>query len=26
MRDPHPWLQSYFHGPRGRAALDGKVA
>jgi phospholipid/cholesterol/gamma-HCH transport system ATP-binding protein len=26
MRDPHPWLQAYFHGPRGRAALDGKVA
>ncbi|MEN2975838.1 ATP-binding cassette domain-containing protein [Tistrella bauzanensis] len=20
-RDPHPWLQSYFGGPRGRAAL-----
>lgn len=20
MRDPHPWLQEYFHGPRGRAA------
>jgi phospholipid/cholesterol/gamma-HCH transport system ATP-binding protein len=26
MRDPHPWLQAYFHGPRGRAALEGKVA
>jgi phospholipid/cholesterol/gamma-HCH transport system ATP-binding protein len=26
MRDPHPWLQAYFHGPRGRAALNGKVA
>ncbi|HEY5211175.1 MAG TPA: ATP-binding cassette domain-containing protein [Stellaceae bacterium] len=25
-RDPHPWLQAYFNGPRGRAALDGKVA
>ena len=21
LRDPHPWIQSYFHGPRGRAAL-----
>ena len=21
MRDPHPWLQEYFNGPRGRAAL-----
>ena len=20
MRDPHPWIQSYFHGPRARAA------
>ncbi len=20
MRDQHPWLQEYFHGPRGRAA------
>jgi phospholipid/cholesterol/gamma-HCH transport system ATP-binding protein len=26
MRDPHPWLQAYFNGPRGRAALDGKIA
>jgi len=25
-RDPHPWLQAYFNGPRGRAALDGKTA
>jgi phospholipid/cholesterol/gamma-HCH transport system ATP-binding protein len=25
MSDPHPWLQAYFHGPRGRAALDGKT-
>ncbi len=23
MKDPHPWIQSYFHGPRARAALDG---
>jgi phospholipid/cholesterol/gamma-HCH transport system ATP-binding protein len=21
LRDNHPWIQSYFHGPRGRAAL-----
>ncbi|MGH6891071.1 MAG: ABC transporter ATP-binding protein, partial [Dongiaceae bacterium] len=20
MRDTHPWIQSYFHGPRARAA------
>ncbi len=20
-RDPHPWLQQYFGGPRGRAAI-----
>jgi phospholipid/cholesterol/gamma-HCH transport system ATP-binding protein len=25
MADPHPWLQAYFHGPRGRAALDHKT-
>ncbi len=23
MKDPHQWIQSYFHGPRARAALDG---
>ncbi len=23
MHDPHPWLQEYFCGPRGRAALSG---
>ena len=23
MEDPHPWIRAYFHGPRGRAALDG---
>ena len=22
MRDPHPWIQEYFAGVRGRAALD----
>jgi len=21
LQDNHPWIQSYFHGPRGRAAL-----
>jgi phospholipid/cholesterol/gamma-HCH transport system ATP-binding protein len=20
LRDPHPWIHAYFHGPRGRAA------
>jgi phospholipid/cholesterol/gamma-HCH transport system ATP-binding protein len=24
LRDPHPWIQAYFHGPRGRAALAGE--
>jgi phospholipid/cholesterol/gamma-HCH transport system ATP-binding protein len=24
LRDPDPWIQSYFHGPRGRAALAGR--
>ena len=23
MRDDHPWIQEYFHGPRARAALGG---
>ena len=23
MEDPHPWIQDYFCGPRGRAALGG---
>jgi phospholipid/cholesterol/gamma-HCH transport system ATP-binding protein len=23
MRNPHPWIQEYFHGPRGRAAREG---
>jgi phospholipid/cholesterol/gamma-HCH transport system ATP-binding protein len=22
LEDDHPWIQSYFHGPRGRAALQ----
>ena len=21
-RGTHPWIREYFHGPRGRAALD----
>jgi phospholipid/cholesterol/gamma-HCH transport system ATP-binding protein len=25
VRDPHPWLQAYFRGPRGRAVLDRKA-
>jgi phospholipid/cholesterol/gamma-HCH transport system ATP-binding protein len=20
MKNPHPWIQEYFHGPRARAA------
>lgn len=24
LRNPHPWIQAYFRGPRGRAALAGK--
>ena len=24
VRDPHPWLQAYFRGPRGRAVPDRK--
>lgn len=23
MRNPHPWIQEYFHGPRARAAETG---
>lgn len=26
MKNPHPWIQSYFGGPRGRAALEQKKA
>ena len=26
MRDPHPWIQAYFSGPRGRAAAGGYEA
>ena len=26
MEDPHPWIQEYFRGPRGRAALVDVVA
>ncbi len=25
MRDPHPWIQAYFRGPRGRAALAAQT-
>jgi phospholipid/cholesterol/gamma-HCH transport system ATP-binding protein len=25
MRDPHPWIQSYFAGPRGRAATRAET-
>jgi phospholipid/cholesterol/gamma-HCH transport system ATP-binding protein len=25
LRDPHPWVQAYFHGPRGRAALADRT-
>ncbi|MGH7094427.1 MAG: ABC transporter ATP-binding protein, partial [Stellaceae bacterium] len=25
LRDDHPWIHSYFHGPRGRAALAAEV-
>jgi phospholipid/cholesterol/gamma-HCH transport system ATP-binding protein len=21
LRDEHPWIRAYFHGPRGRAAI-----
>ena len=26
LRDPHPWIQSYFRGPRARAAFDAGAA
>jgi phospholipid/cholesterol/gamma-HCH transport system ATP-binding protein len=25
LADEHPWIRSYFHGPRGRAALDARA-
>jgi len=25
LQDEHPWIRSYFHGPRGRAALLSEV-
>ena len=25
VRDPHPWIQAYFRGPRGRAALGERA-
>jgi phospholipid/cholesterol/gamma-HCH transport system ATP-binding protein len=24
LRDPHPWIHAYFHGPRGRTALAAR--
>jgi len=24
LHDPHPWIKAYFHGPRGRAALQAQ--
>ena len=26
LQDDHPWIRSYFHGPRGRAALLSETA
>jgi len=26
LRDNHPWIHSYFHGPRGRAAQASEAA
>jgi len=26
LRDDHPWIHSYFHGPRGRAAVAAEAA
>jgi phospholipid/cholesterol/gamma-HCH transport system ATP-binding protein len=26
LKDNHPWIHSYFHGPRGRAAQHSEVA
>jgi phospholipid/cholesterol/gamma-HCH transport system ATP-binding protein len=26
LQDNHPWIHSYFHGPRGRAALLSETA
>ncbi len=25
LEHPHPWIQAYFHGPRGRAATQAKA-
>jgi len=24
QRNPHPWIQEYFHGPRGRSAVGSR--
>src|SRR5579864_7553467 len=26
LRDDHPWIHAYFHGPRGRAAMAAETA
>jgi phospholipid/cholesterol/gamma-HCH transport system ATP-binding protein len=26
LRDEHPWIRAYFHGPRGRAALQSETS
>jgi phospholipid/cholesterol/gamma-HCH transport system ATP-binding protein len=26
LGDPHPWIQAYFHGPRGRAARHAEAS
>jgi len=26
LRDDHPWIHSYFHGPRGRAAVPARMS
>ena len=25
LRDDHPWIRTYFHGPRGRAARHAEA-
>jgi phospholipid/cholesterol/gamma-HCH transport system ATP-binding protein len=25
LQDDHPWIHAYFHGPRGRAAIDAEM-
>jgi len=26
LQDDHPWIHSYFHGPRGRAAVAAELS